>query len=163
MKLILTNLQKVLTKTSSLSATIISIMAIWFLFTYFKDTELIIWNLWLSFYLLEIALDTSISLLFWLFIWASVYKMIYFSSPKKKQLGLWWLAWFFWVLVWGCPACSITVASYLGLASILSVLPYDWMELKVLSLIMLLYVVYDILKTLEVCSVKKLKKCKIKK
>ena len=103
MELILKNLKKVLTKSSSLFATIISIFLIWSLFTYFKNAELIIGNLGLTFFISEIALDVSISLLFWLFVWSSIYKIIYFSAPKNKQLWIGWLASFFWILVWGCP------------------------------------------------------------
>lgn len=155
MKLILQNLIKVLTKKSSLIATIISIIAIWTLFLCFKNTELIIWNLWITFYIVELCLDVLIALLFWLFVWSTVYKIMYFAWPTKKTMWVGSIASFFWILVSGCPACSITLASYLWLASILSVLPYHWIELKVLSFIMLLYVVYDTLKTLEVCSIKK--------
>jgi len=157
-KLILKNLKKVLLKPSSLITTILSILAIWSLFLYFKNTELIIGNLWLTFYIIELSLDIFIALLFWLFIWSTIYKIMYFAWPTKKTMWVWSIASFFWILVSGCPACSITLASYLGLASILSVLPYHWLELKILSFIMLLYVVYDTLKTLEVCSIKKSKK-----
>lgn len=155
MKLIIKNLIKVLFKPSSLIATIIAIIFISSLFYHFMNSDLIIWNFWFKFYLLELILDICVAILFWLFIWSTVYKILYFSTPNKKHFGIWGIASFFWVLVWGCPACSVTVASYLGLASILSVLPYHWIELKVLSFIMLLYVVYDTLKTLEVCSIKK--------
>jgi hypothetical protein len=157
-KLILLNLKKVLTKKSSLIATIIAILSIWFLFLYFKNTDLIIGNLWLTFYISELILDILVAILFWLFIWSTVYKIMYFAWPTKKTMWVWSIASFFWILVSGCPSCSITLASYLGFASILSVLPYHWIELKVLSFIMLLYVVYDTLKTLEICNIKKSKK-----
>ena len=155
MKLILQNLIKVLTKQSSLIVTIVSILSIWTLFLYFKNTELIIWNLWLTFYVIELILDILVAILFWLFVWSTVYKIMYFAWPTKKTMWVWSIASFFWILVSGCPSCSITLASYLGLASILSVFPYHWIELKVLSFIMLLYVVYDTLKTLEICNIKK--------
>ncbi len=157
MKIVCKNLKKVLIKKTSLLATFIWIVAIWSLFYYFNNYELTIWNMWYTFYMVEFSLDIIIAILFWIFIWATIYKMTYFSisSSNKKSNIIWWLWWFFWVLVTGCPACSITLASYLWLASILSVLPFYWVELKVLSFLMLLYVVYDILNTLEVCKVKK--------
>jgi len=154
-KLIFKNLLKVLLKPSSSISTIISVIAIWSLFFLFTNKDLIIWNLWINFYITELILDIFIALLFWLFIGSTVYKIFYFSTHTKKHLWVWGVASFFGILVSGCPACSITLASYLGLASILSILPYHWIELKVLSFIMLLYVVYDTLKTLEVCSIKK--------
>jgi len=157
MKLLLKNLLKVLSKPSSVISVVISILSISILFYNFQNSELIIWNMGYTFYITELILDIAIAILFGLFIWSTVYKIFYFSTPTKKTIWLWSIASFFGILVSGCPACSITLASYLGLASILSVLPYHWIELKVLSFIMLLYVVYDTLKTLEVCDIKKKK------
>jgi len=147
------NFVKVLKNKVSFLAIVISILAIWALFYYLGDYKLTIWNLWWNFYVTQLVLETLISILFWIFIWASVYKLIYFSTSNKKHSILWWVWWFFWVLVTGCPACSITLASYLWLASIISVFPYYWLELKFLSLFLLLYVVYDILHNLEACKV----------
>ena len=155
MKLIFKNLIKVLSKKISLISTIISILLISSLFYYFTDWALIIWNLWLPFYILQLTLDTWIALLFWLFIWSTLYKINYFSWSTKKELWVWWAWSFFWILISWCPACSITLASYLGLAWIISALPFYGIELKLLSFSMLLYVVYDTLKTLEVCKIKK--------
>jgi len=155
MKIILQNLKKVLTKTSSLVVTIISILAIWILFYSFTNSSLIVWNLWMWFFVTEMILDVLVALLFGLFVWSTFYKIMYFSNTNKKNIWVGWIASFFGILVSWCPACSITVASYIGLASFISVLPYSWLELKVASFVMLLYVVYDTLKKLEVCSIKK--------
>ena len=158
MKLVLQNLIKVLAKPSSFITTLISVLSIWFLFYSFTESNLIIGNLWMSFYVTEIVLDILVALLFWLFVGSTVYKIMYFAWPTKKTMWVWSIASFFWILVSGCPACSITLASYLWFASILSVFPYHWIELKVISFLMLLYVVYDTLKTLETCNIKKTKK-----
>ena len=158
MKLLLQNLIKVLTKPSSFITMLVSVLSIWFLFYSFTESNLIIGNLWMSFYVIEIVLDILVALLFWLFVGSTVYKIMYFAWPTKKTMWVWSIASFFWILVSGCPACSITLASYLWLASILSVFPYHWIELKVISFLMLLYVVYDTLKTLETCNIKKTKK-----
>ena len=158
MKLLLQNLIKVLTNPSSFITTLVSVLSIWFLFYSFTESNLIIGNLWMSFYVTEIVLDILVALLFWLFVGSTVYKIMYFAWPIKKTMWVWSIASFFWILVSGCPACSITLASYLWLASILSVFPYHWIELKVISFLMLLYVVYDTLKTLETCNIKKTKK-----
>lgn len=119
---------------------------------YFMEKDLVIWNLWHSFYLIEISLTIIIGLLFWLFIWATLYKINYFSVKKS---WIWILGWFLWALVSGCPACSITLASYLWLAWFISVFPYSGLELKVLSVLILLYANYSTIKTLEVCKIKK--------
>jgi len=125
---------------------------------YFTNKDLIIWNLWYNFYIVEIVLSISISLLFALFMWASLYKMFFFSQIDWRNItkNVWWFIWWFlWILVSWCPACSITIASYIWLASLISLLPYYGLELKIISVIMLIYVNYSIIKNLEVCKMKK--------
>jgi len=119
---------------------------------YFFEKDLIIWNFWYSYYLLEVSLTVIIALLFWLFLGSTLYKMKYFSVKKS---GIWFFWWLIWILVSGCPACSITLASYFWLAWIISVFPFWWIELKILSIIMLLYVVFITIRNLEVCKIKK--------
>ncbi len=155
MKLILKNLKKVLFNISSLIAIVMWIVAIWGVFIYFSHSELIIWNLGYTFFVVDLIFNILITLIFGLFIWSTVYKILYFSTPTKRHLWVWWFASFFWILVSGCPACSISVASYLWLTWVIAVFPFSGIELKVFSLIMLLYVVYSTLKTLEVCKIKK--------
>lgn len=119
---------------------------------FFTNKHLVIWNLWLTFYRTEIILTVIITILFWLFLWATLYKIQFFSIKKSWVWFIWWIL---WVIVSGCPACSITLASYIGLAWIISILPYHWLELKVLAIFFLLYANYSTLKNLEVCKVKK--------
>lgn len=118
----------------------------------FLDKELVQNTLWNTFYLTEITLTIIIAILFWLFLWATLYKIKYFSSTNSS---VWFFGWIIWVLVSGCPACSITLASYIGLASLISLLPYHWLELKVISVFLLLYANYITLRDLEVCKMKK--------
>ena len=155
MKLLWNNFKKVILTPSSLWSTLIAMALIGSLFWYFHNSELTIGNLGYTFYYTELALDILITILFGLFVWWSVYKILYFSHFKKKHFWVWAVASFFWILVGWCPACSITIASYLWLASFLAVLPYNGIELKVLSFVLLVWVVYEVLKTLEVCSIKK--------
>ncbi len=106
-------------------------------------------------YIWEIVLTILIMILFWLFLASTLYKIKYFSIKKS---WIWFFAWLLWLLVAGCPACTITLASYFGLSSIISVLPFGWIELKIISVFMLLYVVYITIRDLEVCKIKKIKK-----
>lgn len=121
---------------------------------YFYQKELTIWNLGYNYFFLENTLIISIAILFSLFIWITLYRINFFSV---KKTWVWFFWWFLWVLISGCPSCSITLASYLWLASFVSVFPYNWIELKVISVIILLYANYDGLKNLEVCNLKKSK------
>jgi len=119
---------------------------------YFMEKDLVIGNLWYWFYVWEMILSVTISILFWLFIWTTLYKIKYFSL-KKWSIGI--FGWFLGVLVAGCPACSITLASYIWLASIISVFPFYGIELKFLSVFFLIYAIYIWLRDLEVCKIKK--------
>jgi hypothetical protein len=121
---------------------------------YFIEKDIIIGNLWYTFYISEVIFNTLIALLFWLFLWWTVYKIHYFQIKKSS---IWFLWWFLGLLISGCPACSITLASYLWLASVISIFPYFWLELKVLSTILLLYADYFIFKNLQTCNIKKKK------
>ena len=55
----------------------------------------------------------------------------------------------------GCSCCGLTLASYFGLLPLMSLLPYDGLEIKILWTLGLVYALYDILKNLETCSWKK--------
>jgi len=118
---------------------------------YFLDSQIIIWNKWYIYYYFEMSLDILIMILFWIFVWSTLYKMAYFNAWKT---WVWFLWWFLWILVSGCPSCTITLASYFWLAWIVSVLPFWWIELKVISVLILFYVCYSTLKNLEVCNLK---------
>jgi len=120
---------------------------------YFLNAELTIGNLGITFFVIQMFLDTAITLLFSLFLAATLYKMYRFRIPEKKT-GVWMLGGFLGVVVSGCPACSITLASYLGFASIVSSLPFFGIELKIVSLLLLLYVLYITLRDIDVCKVK---------
>jgi len=118
---------------------------------YFLDSKMIIGNKWHNYLYFEIFLDILIIILFWIFVATTLYKMSYFSVKKS---WIWFLGGFLWILVSGCPSCTITLASYLWLAGFVSVLPYDWLELKIISVFLLMYVCYTSLKKLEVCELK---------
>ena len=145
------NLFKVLKSKIGLFWIIFGIVLIAIPSYYFLDTEIIIGNKGYNYLYFEILLDVLISILFWIFIGATLYKMSYFNV---KKTWVWFLGWFLGILVSGCPSCTITLASYLWLAGFVSVLPYDWLELKVISVFLLLYVCYTTLKKLETCELK---------
>ena len=117
---------------------------------YFLDRTLVIGNLWYAFYLTEMTLSYIISILFWIFLGASFYKIRYFQVHSTAS---WAVGGVLWVLVAGCPACSITLASYIWLAWIISVLPFYGLELKIMSILLLVFSVISILKNLEICKV----------
>ena len=153
----LENIKKVIKSEIWVAGIIIGIVIIAIPSYLFFESELIIWNFWYNYYLLEIILTILIAILFWFFIGSTFYKMKFFS---KKNSWLWFFAWFLWILVSWCPACSITFASYLWLSWVIAVLPFWGIELKIISILILLYVIFLTIKNLEICKVKKIKKIK---
>lgn len=99
-----------------------------------------------------------ISFLFSIFVSVTVYKYIKFSSFSAKENGASFFGTIIGVLVAGCPACSITFATYLGLAGVFVLFPWHGLELKLLSVPLLLYANYSTLKSLNYCKIKKKKK-----
>lgn len=124
----------------------------WFLEFYFLNAELVVYNMGIPFYTTEIIFSTLNSLLFWIFLALSFYKLEYFSVRKS---WVWFIGSIAWIIVSGCPACSITLASYIGLAWIISALPYMWLELKVLAFFLLSFAVWQVSSNLKTCSIKK--------
>lgn len=118
-----------------------------------KDTHSMRVWMWEIKYFSMMWLDIFLVIFFAIFVWATLYKMKYFSNPSLNKF--WFLWGFLWTLVWGCASCSITLASYLGLASIVAFLPYNWLELKILSIFILIYACFSTLKNLETCKIKK--------
>lgn len=122
-----------------------------YFFTWKERHWMIMW-MWDNHFYFVLSLDIILAILFAIFVWATLYKMKYFWNPNPSKL--WFLWWFLWSLVWGCASCSITLASYLGLASFMAFLPYGGIELKILSILLLIYVWFTTLKNLEVCNLK---------
>ncbi len=152
MKIFLNNLKKIFGKKSSFFFLFLGIFIIGYPSYYFTESLQIIGNLGITFYYVEISLSIIISILFWLFLSASFYKLKYF---KTTNTWVWWIWAFLGIIVTWCPACSITIASYIWLASIISILPFYWLELKFISVLMLIYANYSIIKNLEICKIKK--------
>jgi hypothetical protein len=59
------------------------------------------------------------------------------------------------VVVTGCPSCTMGLASFLGIGSTLSLLPWHGLELKLIALVLLGWSIWNIYKNLLVCKVKK--------
>ena len=149
------NTKKVLSYLPGVIWWIIAMVLVAFIGWYFMDIELIAWNMWENRARLEVALLIALMLLFGFFVMISLYKFHYFSWTWKKETWLWAFWWILWILVVGCPACSVTIASYVWLASILTLLPYNGLELKIAWVLLLIYTVRSSLLTLEACSLKR--------
>jgi len=149
--LLIQNLRKVFLSLSGIMGILLGMSIILIPSYYFFDSQLIIGNLWYRFYLFEIILTSSIVILFGIFMGASFYKIHYFQASSSWAGAI---GGFLWILVAGCPACSITIASYIGLAGIISIFPFYGLELKVISVFLLIYANFSILRQLELCKIK---------
>ncbi len=162
MNLLFQNFKEVFANKRYLFFSIFLFLIFIFIFFLITDDELIRGNLGIIFYSIVIFLNIGISLLFSIFLSIFMYKYIKFSSFSTKEGTSSIIGSFFGVLLTGCPACSLSLASYLGFASILSFLPFFGLELKILGFIILFYANYSILKNLNNCNIKKKKVKKIK-
>ena len=134
---------------------VILVVFIILFFQWQTQRELIIANYGYIYFIWVWIIQCILSILLSLFISLSVYKVFYFSKISVKEEGVGGIASFFGILVAGCPACSLTVASYVGLAGFISFLPYDGLELKIFSILLLFVISVSILNTLHTCKIKK--------
>lgn len=133
----------------SILAFFIGVSLMWYLEYYFLDAALVIGNLGVTFYTIEIIFVTLNSFLFGSFLALNVYKMSLFSVDKAS-IGIFW--WFLGILVTWCPSCSITLASYIWLASLIWSFPYGGIELKIVAFLLLIYANYSLYKNLKICN-----------
>lgn len=154
MRIIFVNIQKVLKDTMSLLIVSFSLLIFGLIFYSYSNFALVAWNYSVAFAYGEVWTEVLIALFGALFFGASFYKVKYFRHIKKRHTTGWVIGSFFWILVGGCPACSITLASYLWLSSFLFLFPFWWLELKVVWLIILGISLYFTLRDLEVCKIK---------
>ena len=129
--------------------TLISVIIIGVVMFYFTNFSLISGNQGKVFAYTQIFFQLIISLLFGINISALWYKLKLSSLVKEKTSTS--LAAILSVIVSGCPACGITLASYLGLATFFSALPFFGLELKIIAILLLLYSTNSLLKNLNVC------------
>ncbi len=75
------------------------------------------------------------------------------QAAHKPSLGSTSIAAMMSLLFSGCWTCGLTLASYIGLGSFLSYFPFGGIELKVISVLLLLVAIYQ-LSAPEVCALK---------
>lgn len=129
-----------------------------YIFHMFTNYALIAGNYGSNYLYLQIISQVLISLLFAIFLPITIYKFLKYNSFSGKEQGSSFIATTVAVIVGGCPACSITIATYLGLAGIVAIFPYDGLELKLITIPLLGYVNYSTLKGLNTCNIKRKKK-----
>ncbi len=102
------------------------------------------WTLTITQICMGLLLGLNLSLLW--------YKLKYSQCVDHRANGTTAVGSLLGVIVTGCPACGITLASYLGLASVFSTLPFFGLELKFLGIGLLGYSTNYLLKKLKWCE-----------
>lgn len=105
----------------------------------------------------DIALSMFMIFAFPLFIIALYHKGSLFGKKEhlNHRTGIGLLSGIIGTIISGASCCGLTLASYFGLLPLMSLMPYDGLEIKVLGALGLLYALYDLMKNLETCSVRK--------
>jgi hypothetical protein len=116
------------------------------------DFQLVLGNFGIVFAWAEIILYVLTTVLFAVFVMAQTYKIRYFGRGQKRKTTGWYLGWIIGIVTVGCPACSITIASFIGLSWLIALLPFEWLELKVLAIVLLLRANYMLYRDLTVCT-----------
>lgn len=134
-------------------------MIIWLLFwggfrllmEHFSDRALIAGNYGPTYALINRIFDIGWTALITIFTASIVYKIITFRNIRETNKR-WALGWFFAALVGWCAACSITLAVYLGLGTLLAVMPYGGLEIKILGILVLARSARQNIRDLMVCK-----------
>jgi len=124
---------RVLSKKSYLLIAAISSLLFFSGFIYLSNFDLMRGNLGLLHTSIYSLLSMLVVVLFGLYISLFVFRWKEKKALFAKSFGVGAVGTGASVLVNGCAACSITLASYLGLASVVSALPFYGLELTVLG------------------------------
>lgn len=122
-------------------------------FISWKDSHNMRMWMWDTYYYFMLWLDITLTILFAIFVWATLYKIIKMWNVKNTN-KLWFIGGFIGTIVWWCASCSITLATYLWLAGFISLLPYNGLELKIISIIILIYVCFVSVRDIDKCKIK---------
>ena len=128
------NITSILKQKKYLAISAITFVAFIAIINYFNDIEQQLGNFG-NFAYIQLATDVVLAAMFAIFIGLFVFRYDTSRQLNEKK-GL--IGGSLGVLVFGCAACDITLAGYLGLAGILSAFPFYGYELKMLALGILL-------------------------
>jgi hypothetical protein len=138
------------------TAIVSGLLAAWLLSRlvwWFTDLALIQWNQGTAWMYSEIVFNTLFAVLFGVLVAATVYKRQYMSQFNSANSATGLVGSFLGTLVAGCPSCTITLASYMGLASLIGVLPRWGVELKLIGLGLMIWSIYQSVTKIHQCDI----------
>ncbi len=133
---------------------IVLFFLVWWNFT---DIEIMFWNYGNLHTYTDIVSSLIIVFCFPLFLIGVTYKWLLFWMHEtigwKNGIGA--SGGIIWTIISGASCCGWTLAIYFGLIPLMTLLPYDGLELKLLAILWLLWANYDLYKNLELCRMRK--------
>lgn len=139
---------------SSCIITIVSGLLMAAILFYFTEYALIVGNIGKMYADVQVLTQVGISVLFGVNISVLWYKLKLSSGADLTAKGTTAFGSVIAIIVSGCPACGVTLAGYLGLASVFSVFPLYGLELKIFGFLLLLFSTNYLLVNLNKCKVK---------
>lgn len=105
----------------------------------------------------DIMLSVVMILIFPLFLVALGYKSWTYGkrADMSGKTGIWVIGGTIGTILSGCSCCGLTLAASFWLLPLMSFLPYDGLEIKIVWALGLLYATWDIMVNLETCRVKR--------
>lgn len=127
-----------------------------FLYTigeYFTDREVMLGNYGKFHTYFDYTLSILVALLFPLFLIGIAHRGYLFGKKEllSKKWGFGISSGLIWVILSWASCCGPTLAVYFGLIPLMTWLPYDGIEIKLISIIVLLWANYDLYTNLETC------------
>ncbi len=150
----LTNIIRCYRQIDSWLISIIGALVLSYIFNRYTSFDLITGNIGRTYAITTISLQYMISVLFGANIALLWNKLKVMNKINRKEFGGTTAGSLMGLLVIGCPTCNMTLASFVGLGSFVSVLPFAGLELKIASLALLLYSINSLAKSANICEVK---------
>lgn len=152
----LQNLKKLFSTKMRIFAYISLILIAWSVWWYFTDVSIMIGNYGKLHTYTDVALSMVMIVGFPLFLIGFSYKAsLFWKKTINTQSGTGMISGTIGTIISGASCCGATLATYFWLLPLMTLLPYDGLEIKILGTLGLLYALYDIMKNLEVCQVKR--------
>jgi len=146
------NIKEVFSKRNYIILGIVAAAAIGYLFYYFTPFAIIAGNIGVTYAWTTVITEGLMTVLFGLNVPLVVYKFKFFNSVKSKAGSASLVGGTLGALAAGCPACSVTLASFVGLGALVSALPLYGLELKFLGLGFLIYSTYSVSDKMKTCD-----------
>ena len=133
------NILHVLSVRKYIAIAIVSALLFLSAIIYFTKFDVMLGNLGILHTAAYSILNGLVAILFGVYLALLIHGLNETKSLSLRKLGTGVIGAGSSVLVTGCVACSVTLASYLGLASVLTALPFYGLELNVVGVILLSY------------------------